>query len=200
MSTACSINSISPTDAQAQVENGETVLIDVREPFERSAAFIPGSHAAPLSSFDAAAIQNAHPNSRIVFQCKSGMRSADAAGRFAKATGATEVWSLNGGIQAWKSAGLPVERSAAAPKLDVMRQVQVVIGLLVIAGVLLSRFVSPHFIWLAGAVGAGVLFAGLSGWCGMACLIGNMPWNRDPSETYKKPKTSCSSGGGCCSG
>jgi NitT/TauT family transport system permease protein len=53
--------------------------------------------------------------------------------------------------------------------------------LLVLTGVLLSIFVAPLWIALAGFVGAGLSFAGMTGWCGMAQLLGMMPWNRQPA-------------------
>jgi len=62
--------------------------------------------------------------------------------------------------------------------LDVMRQVQVTAGSLVLIGVLLGAFLNPWFLILSGFVGSGLMFAGLSGWCGMAKLLGNMPWNK----------------------
>ena len=49
---------------------------------------------------------------------------------------------------------------------------------LVLAGILLGIWVAPAFLALSGFVGAGLMFAGLSGWCGMAKLLGLMPWNR----------------------
>ena len=59
-----------------------------------------------------------------------------------------------------------------------MRQVQIAAGSLVLAGVLLGAFVAPGFYALSGFVGAGLLFAGVSGFCGMARLLAVMPWNR----------------------
>jgi hypothetical protein len=44
--------------------------------------------------------------------------------------------------------------------------------------VLLSQFAAPGWIWLSGFVGAGLIFAGISGFCGMARLLAAMPWNR----------------------
>jgi rhodanese-related sulfurtransferase len=59
-----------------------------------------------------------------------------------------------------------------------MRQAQIVAGGLVLAGVLLSVLVAPGWIWLSGFVGAGLMFAGISGFCGMARLLAAMPWNQ----------------------
>ena len=130
-----------------------------------------------MSRFDARALRLEHPDQTLIFQCKSGSRSADAARRFLKATGETETHQLAGGIEAWQAAGLPVERSAHAPKLDIMRQVQITAGGLVLLGVL-GSFIHPAFIGLSAFVGAGLVFAGVSGWCGMARLLGSLPWNR----------------------
>ena len=82
-----------------------------------------------------------------------------------------------GGLDAWKKAGLPVSFDRSKP-IDIMRQVQIAAGSLVLIGVMLGFLVNPGFYALSGFVGAGLLFAGVSGFCGMARLLGVMPWNR----------------------
>jgi rhodanese-related sulfurtransferase len=91
------------------------------------------------------------------------------------------AWVLDGGVDAWGHAGLPLAGTQAAPVMPIMRQVQIAAGLLVLAGVLLSLLVAPAWIALSAFVGAGLAFAGASGWCGMAQLLGRMPWNRAAS-------------------
>ncbi|MBM5801390.1 MAG: DUF2892 domain-containing protein [Cyanobacteria bacterium K_DeepCast_35m_m2_023] len=59
-----------------------------------------------------------------------------------------------------------------------MRQVQIAAGSLVLLGVILSQVAAPGWIWLSAVVGAGLVFAGISGFCGMARLLAAMPWNR----------------------
>ena len=59
-----------------------------------------------------------------------------------------------------------------------MRQVQIVAGSLVVLGVVLGLLVAPSFFALSAYVGAGLVFAGSTGWCGMAKLLAVMPWNR----------------------
>ena len=98
------------------------------------------------------------------------------AARLAAAAGC-EAYILEGGIDAWKKAGLPVAVDRGQP-IEIMRQVQITAGALVLAGVLLGIWVAPAFLALSGFVGAGLMFAGISGWCGMAKLLGLMPWNR----------------------
>ena len=84
---------------------------------------------------------------------------------------------LEGGLDAWKKAGLPVSLDRSQP-IDIMRQVQIAAGSLVLLGVVLGAFVSPNFYALSGFVGAGLTFAGISGFCGMARVLGAMPWNQ----------------------
>jgi rhodanese-related sulfurtransferase len=90
---------------------------------------------------------------------------------------ATELADLEGGLLAWQAAQLPLEKRRGAP-LPLMRQVQISAGALVLIGVVLSQTVAPGWIWLSGFVGAGLIFAGISGFCGMARLLALLPWNR----------------------
>lgn len=165
---------LGPAETRDLVERGHAQLIDVREGFEHASEHIPGALHHPLSAFDAGRVRELSAGKRAVFQCRSGKRSRDAATRF----GGDEAHHLAGGIEAWKGTGLPTERSAGAPPIDVMRQVQVVAGSLVLLGVVLGTLVHPGFLGVSAFVGAGLTFAGLSGWCGMAKLLGAMPWNR----------------------
>ena len=90
---------------------------------------------------------------------------------------AAETYVLEGGIEAWKKAGLPTAVDRSQP-IEINRQVQIAAGSLVLAGVVLGALVSPGFYLLSGFVGAGLTFAGISGFCGMARLFALMPWNR----------------------
>jgi rhodanese-related sulfurtransferase len=84
---------------------------------------------------------------------------------------------LEGGVDGWAAAGFPVVENAKAP-LEIMRQVQIAAGSLVVAGVALGLLVHPAFFGLSAFVGAGLTFAGATGFCGMARLLAVMPWNR----------------------
>lgn len=168
---------VSPEILESWIAAGDTVLVDVREDFEHAAERIPGAMPAALSAFEPCTVRDEHGHQRVVFHCRTGKRSADAAARYRGGEGET-VFHLGGGIEAWKASGRPTERSASAPKVDVMRQVQMTAGALVLVGVLLGAFVNPWFLALSGFVGGGLFFAGASGWCGMAMLLARMPWNR----------------------
>jgi len=116
------------------------------------------------------------PGGTLVFTCRSGMRTAANAPRLAEAAGGP-AYVLQGGVDAWAAAGLPLEQDRRAP-LEMMRQVQIAAGLLVLLGVGLGLTVSPGFLGLAAFVGAGLTVAGATGFCGMARVLALAPWNR----------------------
>lgn len=172
--------SINLTDVAADLleqwsRQGDTVIVDVREDFEHAEERIDGAVLMPLSKFDADTLRARYGERRVVFHCRSGRRSADAAGRYARA--GEPVFHLAGGIEAWKASGRPVIKPVKG-RLPVMRQVQMVAGFLVAAGVALGVLIHPWFLGLSAFVGCGLMFAGATGWCGMAMLLGRMPWNK----------------------
>jgi rhodanese-related sulfurtransferase len=165
------LKTIDPIAAKRLIDEG-AVLVDIREPDEHARECVPGARNAPLSRLDTLPADA----KAIVFHCRSGARTSANAGRLSDAAGC-EAYILEGGIDAWKKAGLPVTVDRGQP-IEIMRQVQITAGALVLLGVLLGLWVAPAFVALSGFVGAGLVFAGVSGWCGMARLLGLMPWNR----------------------
>ncbi len=169
------LNPISAPALKRKLDSGEAVLIDIRESDEHAREHIVGARLAPLSAIDTHDFDRDHAKT-AVFHCKSGMRTqANAAKLLAR--GFAEAYYLEGGIEAWKQASLPVHSNRKAP-LEIMRQVQITAGLLVLTGVTLGWLVHPAFYGLSAFVGAGLTFAGTTGWCGMALLLKTMPWNR----------------------
>lgn len=170
------VREIDAGTARRWLESGAAVLIDVREPDEHARERIAGAKLNPLSRFDPGLI-GAAPGQRVVLHCKGGKRSADAC-RLAASRAGTEVFSLAGGIEAWKKAGLPVISGGRGPGVSVMRQVQMVVGGAVLAGSALAWLAHPWFLAVPAFFGAGLLFAGISGTCALASVLGRMPWNR----------------------
>ncbi|MEQ8770461.1 MAG: rhodanese-like domain-containing protein [Phycisphaerales bacterium] len=170
------IQDVPPALLKTWLDAGDATLIDVREDYEHAEERIGGAQLCPLGKLDPDALRSAHPGARLVFHCRSGKRSHDAASRFSD--GREPAFHLAGGIEAWKAAGLPVVRPEGGPRIPIIRQVMLVAGSLVALGVALGVTVSPWFLALAGFVGLGLMFAGITGWCGMAMLLGVMPWNR----------------------
>lgn len=80
---------------------------------------------------------------------------------------------------AWKKAKFPITVNRKVP-ISLMRQVQIIVGSLVVIGVLLGLTLSPWFVLLSAFVGAGLAFAGLTGTCAMASILGRLPFNRPP--------------------
>lgn len=105
-----------------------------------------------------------------------GARTQANAARLAAVTGAP-CYVIEGGIDAWRRDGLEVRADRRQP-LELMRQVQLAAGGLVLLGVVLGFLLGPGFFILSAFVGAGLMLAGATGWCGMARLLRHMPWNR----------------------
>lgn len=169
------LKTISPARAAELMRKG-AVLIDIRERDEHARERIPGARHHALSRLDTGAVAR-EGDSVLVFHCRSGARTKGNASRLAASAAGCETYVLEGGIDAWKKAGLPVTLDRSQP-IDLMRQVQIGAGSLVLLGVLLGAFVSPGFYGIAGFVGAGLLVAGTTGFCGMARVLQLMPWNK----------------------
>ncbi len=168
------LQTISPKDAAELVHQG-AALIDVRDRDEHARERIPGARHHALSRIDAET--PVRPGDEIlVFHCRSGMRTAGNAALLAAAAEDCQAFILEGGIDGWKKAGLPVSIDRGQP-IELMRQVQIAAGSLVLIGVLLGWFVTPVFYVLSGFVGVGLFFAGVTGFCGMAHVLTRMPWN-----------------------
>jgi len=169
-----SIQRITPEQARALLDDGAT-MVDIRNRDEYARERIPQARNIPLADIGESplATQGA---SALIFQCRSGARTAAHAARLAGAAGC-KAYILEGGLDAWKRANLPVEFDRKQP-IEIMRQVQITAGTLVLAGVALGALVSPAFYGLAGFIGAGLTFSGVTGTCAMAAGLRRMPWNR----------------------
>jgi len=168
------LHKIDPTQAQKMIAEG-AVLIDIREPDEHARARIPGARNMPPSRLEAVTDAPA-----VIYHCRSGGRTDAQAGKLAGVADC-EAFVLDGGLEAWRKAGLPLIEDRSQP-LEIIRQVQIAAGLLILTGVILGFLVHPALFGLAGFVGAGLTFAGTTGWCGMAHLLALMPWNRRAAQ------------------
>lgn len=169
------ITALRPEEAERMIATG-AMLIDIRDPDEHARERIPGATNHPLARIEQLA---AHPGPTI-FHCRSGMRTQANATRLAAVGSASTCYVLAGGIDAWRSSGRSTIVDRRQP-LEIMRQVQLAAGGLVLLGVILGFLVSPAFFGLSAFVGAGLMMAGATGWCGMATLLRHLPWNRPAS-------------------
>jgi rhodanese-related sulfurtransferase len=164
-------STISPVEAKRLLAQGAK-LIDIRNRDEYLRERIPGAENYPLNELS----EFSTDASLVIFHCKSGQRTAAHEPKLMSAASCDAV-VLEGGIEAWKKADLPTDSDRSQP-IEVQRQVQIAAGGLVLLGILLSQILLPAYIVLSTLVGAGLVFAGISGWCGMAKLFAAMPWNR----------------------
>ncbi|HDV8210715.1 TPA: rhodanese family protein [Enterobacter hormaechei] len=168
--------SVSPQEAKKLIEQG-AVLIDIRDRAEYLREHIPYALSLPLTDISAGKTVVGAERQPVIFHCLAGMRTVQNANALTKAASPAPVLLMAGGINAWKSFGLPTIEDRKQP-LPIMRQVQIVAGTLILTGVVLGYTTDSRLFLLSGFVGAGLLFAGLSGLCGMASLLLKMPWNR----------------------
>lgn len=163
--------SVTPAEARRLIEGGAK-LVDIRDPDEYAREHIPGAANIPVAEIDRLDAGDCP----VVFHCRSGARTQTNTARLAAVTGAP-CYVIEGGIDAWRRDGLEVRVDRRQP-LELMRQVQLVAGGLVLLGVVLGFLLGPGFFALSAFVGAGLMLAGATGWCGMARLLRYMPWNR----------------------
>lgn len=169
------LTALSPEETRHRVAASRAIIVDVREADEYVRRHIPGALSQPLSGWEAAHL-TIDPQHDVIFTCRTGLRTAGACNRLA-ARVSGPAFVLEGGVDAWEKAGLPLAVDAKAP-LEIMRQVQIAAGLLGLAGVVLGFAVAPAWFGLSAFVGAGLTFAGVTGFCGMARLLMLAPWNR----------------------
>ena len=167
---------ISAADAARLVAaGGATSTVDVRTGAEFEGQHIPGSRLIPLDQVESRADEvRAVPAPRLLL-CQSGNRAGKARDALRKlhVAGLTVI---AGGIGAYVEAGGEVVKGKARMSLE--RQVRIAAGSLVLLGTLMGFVAHGAFLILSGLVGAGLIFAGITDWCGMGLLLSRMPWNR----------------------
>jgi len=102
------VEEIEPFEAAQEIEGGDVVLIDTREPHEFQEARIEGGKLVPPGLLaDEITMAAPDKSARTILYCRSGNRSYKAAEQM-QALGYTDVASMAGGILAWQEQGLPV--------------------------------------------------------------------------------------------
>lgn len=166
------IRTITPQAAADLLRQGAQ-LIDIRSADEHARERINAARNVPLEK-----IAPVGGDTPLVFHCRSGQRTGANAARLATVNDGP-TYLLEGGIDGWKAAGLPTLADPKQP-LELMRQVQIGGGAMVLTSVVLGWLVSPLFLLLGAGVGVGMLHAGITGSCAMTALLAPMPWNRVP--------------------
>ena len=187
--------------AELAAKVADSVLLDVRSPIEFETEHIANSINVPLNELEAR-FEEVPRKGQLVVICRSGKRAER--GAYALMGRGFQPQVLEGGMVAWRKAGLPV--TEGKKMLPIERQIQLVVGVGVLTGVLLGVLVNPWFFVIPGFFGAGLTFAGLSGTCALGLLLMKAPWNQlpirvapakcdQPQAKGGEPKAK----GGCCS-
>ena len=154
---------------------------DVREPDEYAFEHIENTTNIPLGKIS----ERFHEIAKdqiIYVLCQSGIRSEQAVQQLSSA-GYKSIL-VQGGLTAWKAKNYPIQKSNGP--IPIMRQVQIIAGSLALIGGLFS-----NLFWISIMVGAGLIFAGMSGTCGMAFILMKMPWNKT-TNCKNNNKNNCS--------
>ncbi|MFG2874343.1 rhodanese-like domain-containing protein [Streptomyces sp. NPDC048337] len=166
--------------SQAHSRREEFAVIDVRTPGEYASGHLPGALNVPLDRLTASLprLRQAAVDKELLLVCASGARSLNAA-RTLSEHGITAV-SLTGGTRAWSAGGHRLDHPAEGPRAvwAMERQVRLTAGTIVLLGLLLGLLVHPAFQLLSAGIGAGFVFSALTDTCGMAVVLGKLPFNR----------------------
>jgi len=168
---------IQPAELLAAHREG-ALLLDVRSPAEFRSGRVQGAVNLPLERVEAATVRallQGREQATVLLLCASGGRARTAAQRLANSGLKTLV--VQGGTISCAQAGLPMDKDAGGA-ISVERQVRIAAGSLVLTGVVLGTWVHPGFYGLSGFIGAGLVFAGVTDWCGMGLLLARAPWNK----------------------
>lgn len=106
------IKQITAQELMTKLSLNEVYLIDVRDIQEYENESIPKSHLIPLNILCLDLLP--YPPRPIVCHCKSGGRSSKACEKLLSQDPSLEIYNLQGGITAWKEAGLPTLTTKAS--------------------------------------------------------------------------------------
>jgi rhodanese-related sulfurtransferase len=166
-----------------------TRIIDVRTAGEFESAHITGAYNVPLDTLGEHRREIASLAAPVVLVCQSGARAAKADDTL-RAAGMTNIRILEGGMNAWMSAGETV--TTVKERWGLERQVRLVAGSIVLAAIVVSIWV-PAARFVAGLIGAGLTFAALSNTCAMGMLLAKLPYNQgatcDINEVVRRLRT-----------
>ncbi|GAB1333472.1 rhodanese-like domain-containing protein [Streptomyces sp. E-15] len=166
---------------QARARLHDLTVIDVRTPGEYASGHVPGALNVPLDQIRRALpeIRQAAQRGGVLLVCASGARSENACALLAEH--GVESATLVGGTRAWADAGHGLRRPDAGGSRagwSMERQVRLTAGAVVLLGLLLGLLVHPAFQFLSAGIAGGLVFSALTDTCGMAAMLGRLPYNR----------------------
>lgn len=167
------VEKINATQFRACLDDPTHCVIDVRD----RAEFAAGSEASvcwPVSEINAESVrefitdQQLDPQRKVVLLCARGMRASQAADKL-RALIPNPIAVVEGGRAALAAGG--------KQPMSIERQVRIAAGTLVLLGIAASLLVHPALLAVSAFVACGLVFAGITDWCGLGLLMMKMPWN-----------------------
>jgi rhodanese-related sulfurtransferase len=176
--TIASTGYYAPGSLRARID--ELEIIDVRTPGEFESIHMPTARNIPLDELrgrldEVRALVDT--GSEVVLCCRTENRARQAQQLLA-AAGVPSLPIVEGGIVAWEAEGAPVVQGVL--RWDMERQVRFTAGAIVLLSILVS-LVFPPARFVAGFIGAGLVFSALTNTCTMALGLAKLPYNRPRS-------------------
>lgn len=186
---AVALEMISPKAAHELASRDAAVkLLDVRSALEFSEAHIKDSINIPIDMLMGKLETLSRTGQSYIVLCRTGNRSPMAADMLLQ-SGIRAVKVLDGGITQWQKLRLPVIKGVGGVSLE--RQVRIIAGSLVLAGIILAKIVHPWFLGISIFISCGLIYAGSTDTCLMGMLLMKLPYNK---KLY-----TAKLGGGTCS-
>jgi rhodanese-related sulfurtransferase len=183
--TSTAPDRIDPATVRSFLDRPDAVtILDVRTPAEFDTAHIRGSYNVPLNLLGEHAEQiAARLDRQVVFVCGSGARAEQARERVA-GIGADRIHvrvHVLGGMTAYIAAAGDDTLVRGRPRWRLERQVRLVAGALMLAGLAIGLRL-PAGRWLSAGVGAGLTVSALTDTRAMGRLLAALPYNRGPRD------------------
>jgi rhodanese-related sulfurtransferase len=164
-----------------QIDPNRGIIIDIRTQMEYAEKHLNFNHAhIPLDELNPTDFMVHHGFDKdfsIYILCRSGKRATQAVEKFA-VEGYLNVHIIEGGILASEDAGLEIHGCTSKSHFSLERQVRIAVGAIVTTGAFLGLFINPLFSIISLLAGCGLVFAGLTDYCGIALFLSKAPWNK----------------------
>lgn len=172
---------ISAQEYLKKMDTEPSVTIDLRTPAEHAQENLRHGVLLPVHKLDCEKLNHvlAAESTRdvpVYLLCQSGQRAELAVNNLAGKTN-HELIIIDGGLNALKQCGVETAQNKSSV-ISLERQVRIAAGTMVLTTVVAGFFIHVAFYALAGIVGAGLMFAGITNTCGMAMVLARMPWNQ----------------------
>ncbi len=171
------IKEIEAKKAQEMLNSNDAVIIDVRGQEKFLNEHIEGAVNIPSEIMSEDLIKSLSTNKKVIISCTSGNRASNVCNAF-KSLQSENTFLLKGGLNGWKASSLKTVSAKNKKSLEIERQIFILAGSLITIFNILGFTCSAAFFAVPAFIGAGLVFAGATGFCPMAKFLQKMPWNK----------------------